>query len=341
MATTTRRITTARSMKRPRPCRRCTSRNSKASRTPIPATSSARRQASTTPMRRSVPRAGSGSSIPRRRPPKGDKRQRLERLADRVDVGAGFGFPGSGLLGDRRIRRRLQLSAHITRGRHAVVHLRIRRDGDLVRQVRRADDQPREAARPRRIATERRRTRAVARLHADLAGESVERLLVAHARDEARAAQVIPPQARLVGGGGAVVQTGDDAVAGACRGAGPAPGGGSAISCRDHATGARIVPRDFLLAADIAVAGRSDPGEIGDHGLDLGLRYHLLALQNAAQQESDDDQNDRDLNQRKTSLVFLVHFWIPPEPLSVKQDGGICLREACYSQPALRKRVKR
>src|SRR5205814_2494884 len=59
------------------------------------------------------------------------------------------------LLGDRRIRRRLQLAAHITRSRHAVVHLRVRCDGDLVRQVRRADDQARETARARRISAER------------------------------------------------------------------------------------------------------------------------------------------------------------------------------------------
>src|SRR5260221_12930886 len=164
----------------------------------------------------------------------------LKAAADRIEIGAGF------LVGRRRSRRRhyvgvrrgLRDAAHAAGIGHAVVHLRVGGDGDLVGQVRRADDDAGEAA-------ERGAAGAVAGLHADLARKRVERLLVAHARDEARAAKMVPPLPRLVGRRGAVVLADDDAVAANTGGAGPAAGGRAAITHGHHAAGAGVVARDL------------------------------------------------------------------------------------------------
>src|SRR5919108_5456781 len=74
-----------------------------------------------------------------------ENQRRLEGAANRINVSAGFGIGRVGGRGDGRIDPALLLSTHGTAPRHAVVHLRIRGDGDLVGQVRRADDDSHEA----------------------------------------------------------------------------------------------------------------------------------------------------------------------------------------------------
>src|SRR5438094_774584 len=100
------------------------------------------------------------------------------------------------------------------------------------------------------------------------------------------------------------------------RGVGAPAGGGAAADRRaDRAVGragARIVARDLVIAVDVAVVGRRDAGEVGDDVLDLRLGDHLLALQDAAQQQADDDQHDGDLDQREAlGCVPRFHAFLP------------------------------
>src|SRR5581483_11163510 len=73
---------------------------------------------------------------PGRKPRRKPAARRLERPAERVDVGAVLRV-GGGVRGgvDRRVGRGLQLPAHGARADEAVVHLRVHGDGDLVRDV--------------------------------------------------------------------------------------------------------------------------------------------------------------------------------------------------------------
>src|SRR5712671_5899466 len=139
--------------------------------------------------------------------------------ADEVGVGAVFGVGrAADVRRHHRVRPGLQLAAHAAADAQAVVHLRVDRDGDLVGQVGGADDEPREAAGAGRRAHDGsdRRLR-IAGLHADQAGDRVERRIHARAGDEAGAAQVIPELARLHRRGAGrvvvVVGAGDYAVA--------------------------------------------------------------------------------------------------------------------------------
>src|SRR5438067_10530944 len=113
---------------------------------------------------------------------------------------------------------------------------------------------------------------------------------------------MVPPKPRLIPRSVAVVLARDNAVAVAAgRRGGPARIHGPAVrdGQRCASAGTRIVARDLVIAVDVAVVGRRDAGEVGDDVLDLRLGDHLLALQDAAQQQADDDQHDGDLDQRE------------------------------------------
>jgi hypothetical protein len=51
------------------------------------------------------------------------------------------------------------------------------------------------------------------------------------------------------------------------------------------------------------VVSSRDAREVGDHILDLRLGDHFLPLEDAAEQQPDDHQHDRDLDQRE-ALCF-------------------------------------
>src|SRR5205085_8245314 len=69
---------------------------------------------------------------------------------------------------------------------------------------------------------------------------------------------------------------------------------------------------DGAIAVLVAVIGGGNTAEVGDGVLDLGLHDHLLALENAAEEEPDDDQHDGDLDQRKAArAVMRFHCFLP------------------------------
>jgi hypothetical protein len=61
------------------------------------------------------------------------------------------------------------------------------------------------------------------------------------------------------------------------------------------------------------VVGGRDAREVGDDVLDLRLRDHLLTLQDAAEQQSDDHEDDRDLDEREA--LCPSHVVLPPWPV--------------------------
>src|SRR4029079_18212526 len=117
-------------------------------------------------------------------------------------------------------------------------------------------------------------------------------------------------EARLVGIRGAVIEAGDLAVGAARARAGlPAARRRAAHRAVDAGVaGAAVIARQLAIAVLVAVEGRRDAGKIADHVLDLRLRDHLLALENAPEQQADDDQHDGDLNQRE-SFLYLLHLF--------------------------------
>ncbi len=162
-------------------------------------------------------------------------------------------------------------------------------------EVGRADDEAGEAA-------EGGAAGGVAGLHADEAGEGVEGLVLAGAGDEAGLAQVPPEHARFLVRGGAAVAAGDLAVAvGAAR-----EGDGAERPARG---GVGVVAGNRAVAVLVAVERGRDAGEVGHHVLDLRLRDHLLALEDAAEEQADDHQHDRDLDQGE---AFCVRFHFGP-----------------------------
>jgi hypothetical protein len=74
-------------------------------------------------------------------------------------------------------------------------------------------------------------------------------------------------------------------------------------------------PGRRAIAILVAVVRRGDSGEIGDDVLGFRLRDHLLAFQDAAEQQPDDHQHDRDLYQGEALLEFL-HGAPPQENLT-------------------------
>src|SRR5213592_768646 len=183
--------------------------------------------------------------------------------------------------------------------RVAVVDLRVHRNRDLVRYVRAAYGQTREA---QALCTDH------SRLHADDTPGRVRRRRPAsgsrgQARNESGNAQVLPEQ---VGFGGirrsapcapgvvvlVLVRDRDDPVAVAgCRCLdGPARGG------------VLVVTRNGAVAVLVRGYGHGDSVEIVDHVFYLGLGDHFLALQDAAQEQPDDDEHDRDLDQGEAHL---------------------------------------
>jgi hypothetical protein len=113
--------------------------------------------------------------------------------------------------------------------------------------------------------------------------------------DKARPAQVIPPAAALYGRGArgaAVVVLAFDLAIAVAR-CGP-----------PTAVRVGVVARDGAVPILITVVGGRDAAEVSDHVLDLRLRDHLLALEDAAEQQPDDDQHDRDLDQSEALLLF-------------------------------------
>src|SRR6266508_171431 len=76
----------------------------------------------------------------------------------------------------------------------------------------------------------------------------------------------------------------------------PAEGSGPA------ARGAIIIPREGPIAVPVGIHRCGDAVEIVDDVLDLGLRDHFLALQDATQQQPDDHQHDRDFDQGEPGL---------------------------------------
>jgi hypothetical protein len=228
-------------------------------------------------------------------------------MPDGVGVGAGFLVAvraadcRAGRVGDDgRVRPGLQLTPHGAVGARAIVHLRVDRHRDLVGQVCRADDQTREAAHAGRGAERRPRAGrrcAVTGLYAQDAGERIERRILARAGDETRLAQVQPEIARLGVAGSGVVGAPDHTVAVAV------------IVCRDEIGPARrrlvIVARDAPVAVLVAVVGRRNAREVGDRVLDLGLRDHLLAFEDAAEQQPDDHEDDGDLDQGESAFSSL------------------------------------
>jgi hypothetical protein len=100
-----------------------------------------------------------------------------------------------------------------------------------------------------------------------------------------------------VRGGGRLVGAFDHAVAVAGGRAGPARRG-------------LVVARQRTVAVLVAVHGGRNARYVGDDVLDLRLRDHLLALQDPAEQEPDDDQHDGDFDERE---AFLCSFhWRSP-----------------------------
>src|SRR5438309_2237719 len=217
-----------------------------------------------------------------------------------------------------QLRRGLQLAAHGAGQALAVVHLRVDGNRDLVGQVGRADDEPGESARAGG-SPQHRSARAVAGLHADQAGDRVERLLRAVAGNEPCAPQIVPPLARFRSassddrGARSVISSVDHAIPAArerrwrCRPARPSVG---------------VVARDGAVAVLVAVVGRRDAGEIRDHVLDLRLGDHFLPLQDAAQQQPDDHQHDRDLHQRE-ALLPVFHSQSPLDPSRQERTRNI------------------
>ncbi len=194
----------------------------------------------------------------------------------------------------------LQLRTHLAGIGFGVVDLHVDGAGDLLRQVREAHDQAGEAQAP---------ARETSGLHADDAPSAVRRRRSAseaygRARDESGDAQVLPEQIGFGGGRrGAVCPAGVIGIVDAvylpvavrrrrrCRGlGGPAR------------RGILVVSGERTIAILIGSDRNGDPVEIVDHVLDLGLGDHFLAFEDAAQQQPDDDQNDRDFDQGETGL---------------------------------------
>src|SRR5262249_25566243 len=151
---------------------------------------------SASPMRSKRPRTGcSAARRKKSRRKAGFSREpsRLHLAADYVGADAIFGVRiGITPRGKRGVGAGFQ-RAHAAGVADSLVHLRVDRDGDLVRQVRRAQDEAGEELTARFAENSRRgRAGAIARLHAHLAGDGIERVIRAGATDEARAAQLVP-----------------------------------------------------------------------------------------------------------------------------------------------------
>src|SRR6185369_325855 len=83
--------------------------------------------------------------------------------------------------------------------------------------------------------------------------------------------------------------------------------------------GVHVVTRDGAIAVLVAVVSGGDAGEVGDDVLDLRLNDHLLTFQDAAQQQPDDHQNDRDFHQREA----LLRAFHDLSPLETKKAGRV------------------
>src|SRR5690606_10131828 len=68
--------------------------------------------------------------------------------------------------------------------------------------------------------------------------------------------------------------------------------------------GAVVVAGQALVAILIGIDGDRNTIHVVDHILDLGLGDQLLALQYAAKQQADNDQNDGDFDQGETALLL-------------------------------------
>ena len=120
-------------------------------------------------------------------------------------------------------------------------------------------------------------------------------------RDETGDAQVLPEEVGFLAVPGrasrsalvvGVVQALNDAVARTLAGSLDGPAGG----------GVRVVARERAVAVLVRSDGHGDAVEIVDRVLDPRLRDHLLALEDAAEEQPDDDEHDGDFDQRETSL---------------------------------------
>src|SRR5882672_3022394 len=231
------------------------------------------------------------------------ERVRLQVLAKQVLVRPGLSIGGY-RAGGRHvgIRGSLNVAANFPGGGRAVVHLRIDRDGDLVRKVAAAHDVRSKAE--------------AALLHTDDAVHRVGRLY-AHAvtdhgtRYEAGQAEVPPEQIAFLGGDwhcrhDSVVLAGcpgadaQNAVSIACHGTLRGPS-----SCRGG-----IVSGHRPVAVLVGIDRGGHPVEVVDDVLDLGLGDHFLAFEYAAEQKADDDEHDGDFHQSETGLgqALVVSF---------------------------------
>src|SRR6266699_4504722 len=224
--------------------------------------------------------------------------ERLEVLAQQVLIHPGFHISRDVRSRERSgICRALQLRADLAARWFAVVHLPVDGACDFFRQIREAYDRAGEAQ------------AACADhpgLHSDEAAGRVRRRRPAsgsrgQARDESSDAQMLPKQvgfrrgwrsapgsAGIVG----VVGTQNDPVAVTARRSLGGPARGRVL----------VVSGDGAVAILVGGHCHGDAVEIVNDVLDLGLGDHFLALQDAAQEQPDDHEHDRDFHQGETSL---------------------------------------
>src|SRR5690606_10610476 len=117
---------------------------------------------------------------------------------------------------------------------------------------------------------------------------------VGGAVDQAGKTQVRPEGARLLSVCRGVVGSFDLAVAIALAEGNRGPARGGAV----------VVAGQALVAILIGIDGDRNTIHVVDHILDLGLGDQLLALQYAAKQQADNDQNDGDFDQGETALLL-------------------------------------
>src|SRR6266853_1203334 len=224
--------------------------------------------------------------------------ERLEVLAQQVLIHSGFHISGNVRSRERgRICRALQLRADLAARRFAVVHLPVDGTRDFFRQIREADDRAGEA---QAACADH------SGLDADEAPGRVRRRRPApgsrgQARDESGDAQMLPEQVGFrrgwrsaPGSAGVIgtVETRYDPVAVTARRRLGRPARGGVL----------VVAGNGAIAILVGGHGHGDAVEIVNDVLDLGLGDHFLALQDAAQEQPDDHEHDRDFHQGETGL---------------------------------------
>src|SRR6266704_5513934 len=224
--------------------------------------------------------------------------ERLEVLAQQVLIHTGFHISRDVRSRERSgICRALQLRADLAARWFAVVHLPVDGACDFFRQIREAYDRAGEAQ-----AT----CADHSRLYADEAAGCVRRGRPAsgsrrQAGDESGDAQMLPEQVGFRRGCRSAPGTGDvigivktryDPVAVTAR---RILGGPARL-------GVLVVAGNGAVAVLIGGHGHGDAVEIVNDVLDLCLGDHLLAFQDAAEEQSDDHEHDGDFDQGETRL---------------------------------------